>query len=159
MPQVRTAEDALRAVQYCRYPPEGMRSVGIARAQKYGDRFTEYVESANSEITLVVQIEHIEAIENIENILKVPGIDCLFIGPYDLSASIDKTGLINDKDVQNAILHVKECAEKAEIPLGIFGATAEVVKTYIQNGYTLIAVSTDTMLLVEASKNVLNSLK
>ncbi len=159
VPQIRTADDALRAVQYCKYPPEGTRSVGIARAQKYGDRFTEYVESANSEITLVVQIEHIEAVENIEDILEVPGVDCLFVGPYDLSASMDKTGLINDKDVQNAILHVKKCAEKAEIPLGIFGATAEVVKTYIQSGYTLIAVSTDTMLLVEASKNILNSLK
>ena len=97
--------------------------------------------------------------DNIENILKVSGIDCLFVGPYDLSASMGKIGLITDPDVQSAISQVKKCAEKAKIPLGIFGTTAEAVKPYIQSGYTLIAVCMDTMLIGGAAKNITDLLK
>ena len=87
LPNVCTTEEAERAVQLCKYPPEGARSVGIARAQGYGDKFQEYVSSANDDIAVIIQVEHIDAVENIQNLIKVPGIDSLFIGPYDLSAS------------------------------------------------------------------------
>jgi 2-keto-3-deoxy-L-rhamnonate aldolase RhmA len=157
VPQVKTIEDAKHAVQLCKYPPDGVRSVGISRAQGYGDRFQEYIDSANKEIAVVIQIEHIDAVDNIENILTVSGIDCLFIGPYDLSASMNRTGLITDKDVQKAINHVKNCADKAKVPLGIFGATTEAVKPYIQSGYTLIAVGIDTMLISNAVNNIIKS--
>ena len=159
VPQVNRAEDAERAVQLCRYPPGGARSVGIARAQGYGTGFQEYVASANDEITVIIQIEHIDAVENISEILKVPGLDGLFIGPYDLSASMGKTGLTTDPAVQKAISQVKKCAGRADVPIGIFGATPEAVEPYIQAGYTLIAVGIDTMLLGKAAREIITSLK
>ena len=159
VPQVMTAEEAERAVRLCKYPPKGLRSVGIARAQGYGEKFQEYVVSANDETAVIIQIEHIDAVDNIESILKVSGIDCLFVGPYDLSASMGKIGLTTDPDVQNAISQVKKCAEQAKIPIGIFGATADAVKPYIQSGYTLIAVCIDTLLLGKAAKNITDLLK
>ena len=159
VPNVRTKEEAEQAVQLCKYPPEGVRSVGIARAQGYGDKFQEYVLSANDEIAVIIQVEHIDAVENIQNLIKVPGIDSLFIGPYDLSASMGKMGQTTDSEVQNAISRVKRRAEKANIPLGIFGPTADAVKPYIQNGYTLIAVGIDTLLLGTAAKSITTSLK
>ncbi|MDM8549899.1 aldolase/citrate lyase family protein [Desulfobacterales bacterium HSG2] len=159
VPQIRTTEEAEMSVRLCKYPPEGIRSVGISRAQQYGQNFQEYVASANDETAVIIQIEHIDAVNDIENILGISGIDGLFVGPYDLSASMGKTGHITDTEVQNAILHVKNCAERAKIPLGIFGATAEAVNPYIRSGYTLIAVCMDTMLIGNAAKNITDLLK
>jgi len=154
VPQIQTAEEATRAVQWCKYPPEGSRSVGIARAHGYGAHFKTYVDSANEETAVILQIEHIKAIRNIESIVSIPGIDCLFIGPYDLSASMGKTGLVNDPEVQDAISKLKKCADKANIPTGIFGANPEAVKPYIEEGYTLIVVGIDTMIFGDAAKKI-----
>ena len=159
VPLVRTAQEAEAAVRLCKYPPQGARSVGISRAQGYGRDFQEYVESANNAIAVIIQIEHADAVNNIDDIVKVSGIDCLFIGPYDLSASMGKIGNVTDPDVQNAILHVKNRAEQAKIPLGIFGATAEAVDPYIRSGYTLIAVGIDAMMLGNAARTITKSLK
>ncbi|QTA85486.1 HpcH/HpaI aldolase family protein [Desulfonema magnum] len=159
IPQIRSAGDARQAVRLCKYPPEGSRGVGVARAQGYGGNFQKYVASANDETVVIIQIEHKDAVDDIENIVRVSGIDCLFVGPYDLSASMGKMGLTTDPAVQKAISHVKKYADQAKIPLGIFGATAEVLKPYIQSGYTLIAVCIDTMLIEKAAKNIVASLK
>ena len=158
IPQVNTVEDVKLVMQLCKYPPEGSRSVGIARAHAYGGKFEEYVAAANAETAVIIQIEHIDAVNNIADIIRVPGIDCLFVGPYDLSASMGKTGLTTDHEVQKAISKVKQSSDQAEIPLGIFGATAGAVQPTIQDGYTLIAVGMDTMLIGEAAKNIINVL-
>ena len=159
IPQIKTAEQVARVVQLCKYPPQGTRSVGIARAHGYGQKFQEYISTANDQTAIVIQIEHIEAVKNIEAIVSVPGIDCLFIGPYDLSASMGKTGQTTDPEVQNAIEQVKQAAQKAQISLGIFGTTASAVQPYIQDGYRLIAVGMDASLLGNAAKTIVNTLK
>lgn len=159
IPQVKSVEEAKLAIQLCKYPPEGLRSVGLARAHGYGENFQEYVASANNEVAIVLQIEHIDAVNNIEEIIKVPGIDSLFIGPYDLSASMGKTGQVTDPDVQEAIARVKEIAEKAKMPLGIFGANADAVKSYIRDGYSLITVGIDTMLITKTATAIIKALK
>lgn len=159
VPQIRTPSDARRAVQLCKYPPMGERSVGIARAQGYGARFQEYVAAANDGIAVILQIEHVDAVANIEEILGVDGIDCLFVGPYDLSASMGKIGRVGDDDVRQAIARVKGCADRAAVATGIFGATPKAVQPYINDGYSLIAVGIDTMLIGESAKNFAATLK
>jgi 2-keto-3-deoxy-L-rhamnonate aldolase RhmA len=159
VPNVRTTGEVERAVQLCKYPPAGTRSVGIARAQGYGDRFQEYLASANDAIAVIIQIEHVDAVQHIEDIVRVSGIDSLFIGPYDLAASMGKMGRPADPEVQDAILRVKRAAETVKRPLGIFAPTAEAVQPYIQTGYTLIAVGIDTLLLGDAAKNITALLK
>jgi 2-keto-3-deoxy-L-rhamnonate aldolase RhmA len=158
IPQVKSVEEAKLAIQLCKYPPEGLRSVGLARAHGYGEKFQTYVASANNEIAIILQIEHIDAVDNIEEIIKVPGIDALFIGPYDLSASMGKTGQVTDPDIQNAIARVKKVAEEAKMPLGIFGANADAVKSYIRDGYNLITVGIDTMLIAKTAKDITDAL-
>ena len=159
IPQIKTAQQVAQVVQFCKYPPEGTRSVGIARAHSYGQKFQEYVENANDQTTIVIQIENIEAVKNIESIVRVPGIDCLFVGPYYLSASMGKTGLTTDPEVQKAIQQVKQSAQQAHIPLGIFGTTIRAVQPYIQDGYRLIAVGMDASLLGSAAKEITHTLK
>jgi 2-dehydro-3-deoxyglucarate aldolase len=154
VPQILSAQEAAQAVRWCKYPPDGSRSVGIARAQGYGTHFREYVASANEETAVILQIEHITAVKNIEAIVSTPGIDCLFIGPYDLSASMGKMGQMNDPEVQRAISKVKKSADDTNIPTGIFGATPEAVRPYIEDGFILIAAGIDTAIFADAAKKI-----
>lgn len=158
VPQIKTAEEAQKVVRLCKYPSDGLRSVGIARAHGYGENFQEYVAAANADTLVIIQIEHSQAVKNIDEILKVAGIDGLFIGPYDLSASMGKIGLTDDLAVQEAIVQVKRRAEQMKMPLGIFSATIEAAIPYIQAGYQLLAVGIDTMLINQTAKNIIGRL-
>jgi 2-keto-3-deoxy-L-rhamnonate aldolase RhmA len=159
VPQVRTPEEAGTAVSLCRYPPGGTRSVGIARAQGYGRSFREYVAAADETVAVIVQIEHRDAVDRIDDILDTPGLDGIFVGPYDLSASMGKTGQVTDPDVVAAIGRVTAAARSRRIPLGIFGADAEAVRPWADQGYTLLAVGIDTLMLGNAARAVVRALK
>lgn len=159
VPQVNSAEEAARVVQWARYAPLGSRGVGLARAHGYGRRFKEYVETANERTAVVVQAEHIRAVENIESIVKVPGIDAVLLGPYDLSASLGKMGQIDDPAVLSAIDHITTVCQAAKIPLGYFGVTASAVQPFIDRGYTLITAGVDTLMLGQSAGQMLKQLQ
>lgn len=158
-PGVNSAEEAERIVRMCKYPPRGTRGVGIGRAHKYGLKFKEYVANANDEIAVILQAENTNAVENIAEIVQVPDIDAVLIGPYDLSASMEKMGCINDAAVQAAIASVMECCIEAGVPLGIFADSAESAAPFIEQGYTLIAISTDCLHMVQGAMATLKSAK
>jgi 2-dehydro-3-deoxyglucarate aldolase len=159
VPQVNTAEQAANVVRWARYPPEGARGVGLARAHGYGTRFREYLRSANDEIAVVVQAEHATAVANIDAIVRVPGIDGVLLGPYDLSASLGKMGAIDDPVVIAAIGRVTEACRAAGLPLGYFGVTASAVRPYLARGYTLIVAGVDTFYLANGAQALLKELR
>ena len=159
VPQVNTPEVAQRVVSSCKYAPAGSRGVGIGRAHRYGLRFQEYVEAANEDIAVIVQAEHIEAVKNIESIVKVPGVDAILIGPYDLSASMGKMGQVTDPEVLEAMERVRKATLGAGLRLGIFGVDAAAVKPFIPKGFTLITVGTDVIFLAKAAREALTALK
>jgi 2-dehydro-3-deoxyglucarate aldolase len=158
-PLINSAEQAAEVVRHARYAPLGTRGVGAGRAHGYGLKFQEYVSRANEESVVVVQAEHIDAVNNIEAIVQVPGIDGVLIGPYDLSASLGYIGEVTHPDVVSAIDRVTQACRAVNMPLGIFGMTAEAVRLYIERGYTLLAVSIDTVLLGTAARQMLAHLK
>ena len=133
-PQVNSADEARHVVACCKYPPRGIRGVGLARAQGYGRDFAEYMESANDRIAVVIQAEHVDAVENIDEIVEVEGIDSVFIGPYDLSASMGRMGEVDHPDVVAAIEKVGDACRRKGIALGYFGTTAESVQDYMGKG-------------------------
>ncbi len=159
VPQVNSAAAAERIVGYCKYPPRGSRGVGIVRAQGYGLDFEEYVAGANDNVLVMLQIEHIDAVNNIEAIVRVPGVDALMIGPYDLSGSMGKLGRVNDPEVEQAIESVRRACAAAGMKLAIFAASAEGMKPYLRKGYTLPIAGMDLMLLAAAAKNIVQELK
>ena len=159
VPQIRSAEDAETVVSRSKYPPAGNRSVGVGRAHGYGSDFTRYVTDANDDIALIVQIENSRAVGAIESIVAVPGIDAVFVGPYDLSGSMGKLGEVDDEEVQAAISHVGTCAARASMASGIFVATAEAAADAISRGFRLIAVSMDAMLLAGAGRDLVSALR
>ncbi|MFH1301963.1 MAG: aldolase/citrate lyase family protein [Planctomycetota bacterium] len=158
-PQVNSAEQAENIVSWSRYSPEGTRGVGLGRAHGYGFSFDDYLAKANAEITVVVQAEHIDAVNDIEQIVKVPGVDAVLIGPYDLSASLKRIGEIDHPDVTGAIQYVSEVCQKNNMPLGIFGVTVDAVKPYIEKGFTLITVGVDTVMLGHAARKMLGQMR
>ena len=159
VPQVNTAEQAADVVRFARYAPLGARGVGLARAHGYGLSFQDYMDTANDRVSVVVQAEHARAVENIEDIVKVPGIDAVLLGPYDLSASLGHTGKLDHPSVVAAIDRLTKVCQKARIPLGYFGVTASAVKPFIDRGYTLIVAGVDTLLLGTAAKRMLEELQ
>lgn len=159
VPQVNTAEQAADVVRFARYAPDGARGVGLARAHGYGMRFKEYVESANAEIAVVVQAEHARAVDNIEAIARVPGVDAVLLGPYDLAASLGKMGQVDDPIVVAAIRRVTDACVAAGMPLGYFGISAAAVTPYIERGYTLIVAGVDTLFLGQGARTLLADLR
>ena len=159
VPLVRTAEEAAAIVSACKYPPEGTRGVGLSRAHKYGIGFDDYIKRANKEVAVILQVENRDAVNNIESIISVDGVDAIFIGPYDLSASLGKLGQVNDPEVIAAINHVRNTCISQKVRLGYFGATAEAAQPYIDQGFTLITVGTDSLLMAKSAADALKTLK
>lgn len=159
VPQVNTAQQAADVVRWSRYAPEGERGVGLARAHGYGLKFREYLSAANREIAVIVQAEHARAVENIDAIVRVPGVDAVLLGPYDLSASLGKMGQIDDPAVSKAIGRVTDACRAVDMPLGYFGVTAAAVKPYVGRGYTLLVAGVDTLFLANGAKALLAELR
>ncbi|WP_229379854.1 HpcH/HpaI aldolase family protein [Fibrella forsythiae] len=159
VPLVNTASEAKQAVDSARYPPVGNRSVGIARAHDYGMNFTDYIQRANDSVAVIIQIEHEEAVRNLDDILAVDGIDGVFIGPYDLSGSLNKLGDVFSEPVQEAIRTVKiKCSEKG-IPIGLFLQKTDTIQAELASGTTFLAVGTDTFFVWSGAKQVLESVR
>ncbi len=161
VPMVNSHEQAEAAVRAVKYPPAGTRGVGLARAQKYGAGFEEYVEWLEDESVVIAQIEHIDAINNIESILSVEGIDGTIIGPYDLSASMGKPGKFEDSDVKAAIAHYEEVSVKLHKPLGYHVVPSDYtqVSARIDKGYSFVAFSTDFLFLGETCNQSLKKIR
>ncbi len=156
VPMVNTKADAELAVRMTKYPPLGDRGVGLARAQGYGADFEEYVRTANDDGLLLVQIEHRTAVENIEEILSVPGIDGTYIGPYDLSMSLGIPGQLTHPDVIAAKEKVLAATLRAGLISGVHfvhpDTAAADCKAAIEQGYRLIVVGTDILLLGDSAR-------
>ena len=156
-PKVNSAEAARQIVSWCKYPPAGERGVGLGRAQGYGMDFADYVATANDDLAVIVQAEHIEAINNIEEIAAVEGLDAIFIGPYDLSTSMNRTGEVNHDDVVAAIDRVTSACQANKLGLGYFGVNVDSVLPYIDKGYRLICTGVDAGFITAAASEVAES--
>ncbi len=158
VPRVNTAAQAEAVIEASKYPPRGRRGVGIVRAQGYGAGFAEYVRRANEATAVIVQCEDIRAVENIEAIVAVDGVDAVFVGPYDLSGSMGRLGDVDHLDVLAAIEGVRLACERAGKPLGIYTGAPEAARRFLAQGYSLVAVGADTMLLGGAARQLLAAL-
>lgn len=147
VPMVKTSDEARRVVMASKYPVDGQRSVGLTRAHKYGATFKEYVSGANKDLIIMIQIEHIDGVKNIDSILKVKGIDSIFIGPYDLSASMGFMGQPDHAEVRAAIKLIKEKCRKAGLPYGIFGSTPESVAGEFKDGCKYLICGVDASII------------
>jgi 2-keto-3-deoxy-L-rhamnonate aldolase RhmA len=133
--------------------------VGLARAHGYGHRFQEYVSTANREVAIVIQVEHVDAVRDVHAIVRVPGIDAVLVGPYDLSASLGRMGEVAHAQVRKAIASIRDACQAEGVQLGAFGVDATAVEPFIDDGFTLIAVGTDALFLMKGAQEALIPLR
>ena len=144
VPMVNSRVEAEKAIKYAKYPPDGSRGVGLARAQGYGYRFEEYKKEVN-DLIVIAQIEHFEGIDNLKSILSVNGIDGTIIGPYDLTGSLGVPGDFNNLDFIQYLKNYKQVSELANKPMGFHVVNSDYNKIVekINEGYNVIAFGTD----------------
>jgi 4-hydroxy-2-oxoheptanedioate aldolase len=159
IPFVQNVEEAKRAVEATRYPPAGIRGItGSGRASRYG-RVKDYLKNAASEICVLVQVETKSALAQIEAIASVDGIDGVFIGPNDLSASFGHIGNWGHPEVQAALEDAVKRLKKIGKPAGILTPNVEEAKRFIQWGYTFVAVGADLGLLARGADTLAKTFK
>lgn len=149
VPTVNTAAQAERAVAATRYAPRGFRGVGLGRAQGYGNQFREYLQWQSDGPVVIAMIEHKDAIGNLEAILNVPGVDGLFIGPYDLSCSLGIPGQFERPEFVDAMAHIRETGKRLGCAVGLHIVEPDLqqLEQSIRDGYTFLAYSVDIRIL------------
>ncbi|MDU0342899.1 HpcH/HpaI aldolase family protein [Bosea rubneri] len=149
VPFVQNAEEAAKAVAACRYPPAGIRGITVSgRGSRYG-RVPDYLKRADAEICVLVQVETGEALSQLEAIASVDGVDGVFIGPADLSASLGHIGNPGHPEVQEAIKGAAARLTAIGKPAGILTASEADARRYIEWGYRFVAVGSDLGLLAK----------
>lgn len=157
VPMVDSATEAEEVVEATRYPPEGSRGIAAARAADYGRDFEPYVREGHRDLSVVVQIETAEAVENAADIAAVEGIDGLFVGPADLSASLGVFAEWTDDDLLDAIEIVLAAGDDAGVPVGTLGSTPEQVRALGSLGFDYMVAGVDFSMLVEGQRRALSA--
>lgn len=149
VPMVNSVVEAEQAVAALRYPPQGRRGVGLARAQGYGSDFERYRDWLNQETIVIVQVEHIQAVENLEAILAVEGVDGFIVGPYDLSGSLGVPGQFDHPLMMQAMARIKTVGEQCGKASGIHIIEPDMgqLRQRLAEGYRFVAYSLDIRML------------
>ncbi|MDB5890507.1 MAG: putative 4-hydroxy-2-oxovalerate aldolase [Polaromonas sp.] len=158
VPMVDTAEQAAELVRAVRYPPDGIRGMAGARASRWG-AYPDYVHEANAQVCLLVQAESALALANLDAIAATPGVDGVFIGPADLSASMGHVGNPGHPDVAAAIDEAIQRIQRAGKAAGILATDEALARRYLSMGATCVAVGLDTQLLARACHSLASAFK
>ena len=154
VPMVDTAEQAARIVRAARYPQAdgqgGIRGMGGARASAWGRR-ANYAHEANAQVCVLVQVETRQALAHLDAIAATEGVDGVFIGPADLSASMGHIGNPGHPEVQEAIADAIARIRRAGKAPGILTPNEALARKYLELGCTFTAVGLDTSVLVQAT--------
>jgi 4-hydroxy-2-oxoheptanedioate aldolase len=160
VPVVETAEQAALLVRATRYPPGGIRGVGsaLARASRW-NRIGSYLNEADEQICLLVQVETARGVENLDAIARTPGVDGVFIGPADLSAALGHRGNPEHPQVQAVIEKSIAGILAAGKAAGILATSEPLARKFIALGCTFVAVGVDTTLLARATQALAEKFK
>ena len=158
-PMIETAEDTAAIVRACHYPPAGIRSYGPIRAGRLAGG--DYFQTANREVLAFAMIETAAAAGNLEAIAAVPGLSGLFVGPYDLSASLglERMGDVHDPSLMAVLKRVLAACEKHGLIPGVYGGSVEHLLDLAGMGFRLLSTGDDTKLLEQGARGLLGKLR
>ncbi len=158
VPIIEDADMLASVIDATRWPPAGTRGVGFSRVNLFGGEFEGYsVEAQNPFVAAMIESQ--KGLANLDEIISVPGLDAILIGPYDLSASLGKTGLFEDPKVQDAIEKIKgSCiARKIAVGIHVVKPSAVELQARIEEGFTFIPYSVDSVMLRITAQNPIAS--
>lgn len=160
VPMIESREAAEAMVKAVRYPPQGVRGVGaaLARASNF-NRISDYLQTANDEICLLLQIESRAGVAALDEIATVDGVDGVFIGPSDLAADMGYLGRPAAPEVQRV---VEDCLRRIQghgKAAGILSGDLGLARRYLELGATFVAIGNDVSLLARATEKLLEDFK
>lgn len=160
IPMVETAEQARMLVQAMRYPPYGIRGVGsaLARASRWG-RVGNYMQEADEQMCLLVQVETKTGIDNLDEILEIECIDGIFFGAADLAASYGLKGESNHPEIIARILDGLAKVKRKGLAGGVLCNDKALNQRYMEAGANFVAVGVDALLLAQATSDLLRQYK
>lgn len=147
-PYAQSLEEVERGFRYGRYPPRGVRGISGERAVKWGLGMQEYLRDADEETLIIPLIETRGAVEAIDGILNIPGLEAIFFGPADLSASYGYKGEWEGPGVGERILEVRAKAEAKGIAAGVLSRSPQETVLRRDQGFRLISLGTDINLMI-----------
>lgn len=161
VPQVSSREEAENIVRGSLFSPEGERGVcRYVRAASYSHEDKKrYFERANRETVVIALVEGVKGIDNIEDIIQVPGIDVVFIGPYDLSQSLGVPGDIESDLVSGKMNEMVKKTRQAGLAVGTFVDNLTAAEKWVRHGIQFIAYAVDVGIIYEASKAIVDKIK
>ncbi len=155
-PMIGNAEQAQQAVKAVKYPPKGIRGVGIGRAQGYGTNFEKYVQKANRQTCVILQIETVDGLNNLEEITSVPGVDVIFIGTADLKKNL---GPNKASDMERHVQEITKCCRQKNITVGTIEFDALSVKKRFKEGIKFITYGADCLIYVNAVEQIISDVR
>ena len=158
LPMVGDRDHLERAFQFGRYPPRGVRGVGGERSVKWGLQTEQYLGTANEDTLIIPLLETREAVDNIESLLECAGLEAVFFGPADLSASFGHLGQWEGPGVADAILKMRAKAEAKGITSGILARNDAELLIRRDQGFQMIALGADINLMMRSIQQTLSSL-
>ncbi len=161
VPNIRNVEEARNVVAGCRYGPRGVRGAApvLLRATDYGKRVDGYEQQMDEDFLLIGQIESKEAVDQIDAIAAVDGLDMLFIGPIDLSASLGALGQFDSDTFIDAFERIEKATLDAGKFLGCIPFAAWSSERLFRNGHHLVLSGSDTVLLRGAAEQDVKDLQ
>ena len=160
IPWVNTRDDVENALKACKYPPRGLRGVGPRRCIMYGAYDVKrYYEVFEDELIIAIQAETKAALDNLEEILSVKGVDIVFIGPNDLSASLGVFREFNHPKFLEALTTVIKTCRNMETTPGIMAYNLNQARKYIEMGFKFISIANDAVMMRSIFNEILTSLK
>lgn len=163
VPYVETVEDATFAVSCMRYGIDGVQGIrgvaGSTRASDYGYNFKNYFAEANQKLLTIVQMETQKSVDNCEAIAAVDGVDVLFVGPMDLSTSINMPKRFADPEFKKVLQHIADRSRAKGKACGILLPTLDLVPMLKEMGYTFVAVSSDVNILAKHLKEIAQAMR
>ena len=158
-PMVQSAAEASQAVAATRYPPGGVRGVaGMSRASRFGTT-PHYLKTANAHMGVIVQLESPAALDQLEAIAAVPGVDALFVGPSDLSATMGHLGEPHHPAVFDRMAQAAQRCKALGMAVGTIGDTPELVAQYRAAGFDFVAVGSDLGLMMRGARHAIGALR
>lgn len=140
-------EDARMFVEAAYYPPEGNRGAsGLQAGTQFGLEAEEYFETINDRVFVMLQVETREMIENIDEIARIDGLDCLLIGPFDLSYQLGDPQNFESQEFQTAVGDVLDASQRHGVAPG-YWAGDEDEEALVEEGWQVLSLGADANLL------------
>ena len=157
VPMVNTPDDAIKIVHSSKYPPRGIRGAGFGFAH---DNYINqdplsYIDKANNSLINIIQIETKKGLENVKEIASIDGVDCLWVGHFDLTNFLGVPGDFSSKIYLDAIDEIVIAANSYKKSLGIMVNSKQELETYSKLGFNMIAVGTEMNILSRSISQIL----